>query len=129
MSLVLAALGKYSAAMQQASLGGSEFVERASNVLDNESAFKMLSRSASSTCSHGLHASTGFLRCTHHLRRVLVQTFWEYAGAGAVISLYRGYGRLSYTAGGPCSDCRMTLQAVSSSRDHGESSRREGNRL
>jgi len=44
-SLLIAALGKYSSSMQQASLGGSHFAERAANILDDESAFKMLSRS------------------------------------------------------------------------------------
>ena len=44
-----AALGKYSSSMQQASLGGSPFVDRAASILDNESAFKMLSRWALTT--------------------------------------------------------------------------------
>lgn len=56
---MLAALGKYSASMQQASLGGSEFVERATNILNNESAFKMLSRSAACPCVVSPHALTG----------------------------------------------------------------------
>ena len=43
--LPVAALGKYSSSMQQASLGGSHFAERAANILDDEPAFKMLSRS------------------------------------------------------------------------------------
>lgn len=46
-----AALGKYSSSMQQASLGGSHFVDRAASILDNESAFKMLSRWALTTIS------------------------------------------------------------------------------
>lgn len=50
-TLVLAALGKYSSSMQQASLGGSHFVERAVNILDNATAFKMLSRSVMNPCT------------------------------------------------------------------------------